>query len=274
MRGIAASGYLRAFFKSKLIDSFDTLHGSSAGACAAAYFLAQQPEEGRKIFDDISTRKVVNPFRFLSQPCMVDTDYIVDEVIGKKQCLNIDKIVSEPGVLNIVTTSIVDSRPVVHTNFENKEQVLRALKATLRVPGPFETGIEIDGSRHLDGGMVAPIPIFSAIDSRATHILVLCTQRVQDYGSSDIKIFFEGQILGLLYGNKLKNAYVAAQTVANRNWEFSCDPSIKADILVRPAFGTYCDWCTIDKKTLGKVEKESYSIASEYLSGTRTQNTE
>ena len=141
MRGIAASGYLRAFFKSKLIDSFDTLHGSSAGACTAAYFLAQQPEEGRKIFDDISTRKVVNPFRFLSQPCMVDTDYIVDEVIGKKQCLNIDKIVSEPGVLNIVTTSIVDSRPVVHTNFENKEQVLRALKATLRVPGPFETGI-------------------------------------------------------------------------------------------------------------------------------------
>jgi predicted patatin/cPLA2 family phospholipase len=264
MRGVSAAGFIRVISESGLTDAFDTLHGSSAGACAAAYFLAQQPDEGRKIYHDISNRKVVNPFRFFSQPCMVDTDYIVDEIFSKKRRLDIDKITSEPGVLNIVTTSALDGSPAVHKNFQNGEEIFRALKATLRVPGPFEYGIEIDGKRHLDGGLVAPIPIFSAIDAGATHILVICTQRSQDYASN--RRFFEGLALRVLYGGELQRKFLAANTGDRRTWKLAGAQSpVKTETLIRPDSATYCGWFTIETDVLRKVEEESIEIAQAYL---------
>ena len=266
MRGIAASGFIQVLSEARLLDSFDTLHGSSSGACVAANILAQQFEEGRKnFFDDICTRRAVNPWRFLSQPCMVDTDYIVDEILAKKQKLDTEKIIAEPGTLNIVTTSVADGLPVVHKNFKNKEDVLSALKATLRVPGPFECGIEIDGRRHLDGAIGAPIPIFSAIDSGATHVLIICTQRVQDYGAGNRLNFLESLILGLFYGTEVRHAYRASQRVDWRTWSGDRNSSVEIDILVRPESATHCGWFTIDRDTLRKVEEESIKAAGSYL---------
>ena len=73
---------------------FDSAHGSSAGACAAAYFWSDQIDAGRAIyFEDISNRRVVNPYRFWSRPCMVDTDYIADAIIGKKRAINAENLI-------------------------------------------------------------------------------------------------------------------------------------------------------------------------------------
>jgi predicted patatin/cPLA2 family phospholipase len=264
MRGIAAGGFIKELTKLQLLDCFDTLHGSSAGACAAAYFLAQQPNQGIRIYyDDICTRRVVNPYRFWSQPCMVDTDYIVDQVIGRKRRLNFDKIILEPDVLKIVTTSIVDGRPAVHTNFKTEAQILRALKATLRIPGPFEPGIEIDGQNHLDGGMVAPIPVFSAIESGATHILTICTQRIQDYTVASKSLFFQSLVFGLLYGKQLRQSYLIAQSSDRRS--LKSDRSIELEILVRPAGSNYCGWFTIKKDILRNIEAESAKVARAYF---------
>jgi predicted patatin/cPLA2 family phospholipase len=265
MRGIAAAGFISVFSESTLSDSFDSLHGSSAGACAAAYFLAQQSDEGRKIYDDISTRKIVNSFKFLSHPCMVDTDYIVDEILSKKRRLDVGKIISEPGILNIVTTSVADGLPVIHRTFQSGDQIFRALKATLRVPGPFENGIDIEGRLHLDGGMVAPIPIFSAINAGATHILVICTQRVQDYGASTKRTLFEGLALRILYGSQLQRNYVYAHTGDTRKYHSAGQLSVKIETLTRPECATYCSWFTVDRDVLRKVEEESRKVAESFL---------
>jgi predicted patatin/cPLA2 family phospholipase len=275
MRGVAGGGFMKVLSEARLQDSFDTLHGSSAGACAAAFFMTQQSEQGVRIFhEDICTRKIVNLFRFLSQPCMVDTDYIVDEIISKKRNLESDKIISAPGVLNIVTTSILDGLPAVHNSFENKDQLLRALKATLRVPGPFEYGIEIDGKRHLDGGLVAPISVSSAIDSGATHVLVVGTQRTQDYTADNTRNHIEAQALGLLYGRHLKLAYLNAHVADGRDWTTARDLPVETDFLVRPKESTWCGWFTIDKETLRKVEAEAETTARIYLGrGDNTRTT-
>jgi predicted patatin/cPLA2 family phospholipase len=266
MRGVAAGGIIQALSEAKLLDSFDTLHGSSSGACAAAYFLTEQIEEGRKILHvDICTRKIVNPWRLLSRPSMVDTDYIVDEIVAAKRRLDTERIIAESGVLNIVTTSVADGLPVVHKNFANSEQILGALRATLRVPGPFECGIEIGGAYQLDGGLVAPIPMFSAINSGATHALVVCTQRVQDYTSSKIRNHVESLMLGAVYGSRLREAYFVAQCVDRRIGIVSCPPTIKVDILTRPEDSTYCGWFTIDKGILKDVEREAIHLAEAYL---------
>ena len=107
--------------------------------------------------------------------------------------------------------------------------MLSALKATLRVPGPFERGIEIDGIRHLDGGIGAPIPIFSAISSGATHVLVICTQRAQDYGTVSEPGLLESLILGVFYGNKVGKAYRASQRTDRRAWDR--DSAVQVDTL-------------------------------------------
>jgi predicted patatin/cPLA2 family phospholipase len=266
MRGVAAGGFIQVLSDAGLLDSFDTLHGSSSGACAAAYSLTTQIAQGRKIYhEDIATRSVVNPWRLLSQPSMVNTDYIVDEIIAAKRRLDTEKIIAEPGVLNIVTTSVTDGLPVVHKDFENSGQIFRALKATLRIPGPFEWGIEIDGRRHLDGGLVAPIPIFSAVNSGATHVLVICTRRVQDYRGGKISHFLESMMIGAIYGYRLKEAYRVAQRADRPTGRAYCSSTIKTDVLIRPTDSTYCGWFTIDKSALKDVERESMHIARTYI---------
>jgi predicted patatin/cPLA2 family phospholipase len=263
MRGIAAGGVLKVLAEAKLLDSFDTFHGSSAGACAAAFFFTKQFEEGIKIFShDICNRKVINPLRFFYQPCMVDTDYIVDEVFAIKRRLNVEKIISEPGVLNIITTSVSDGFPKIHREFSSAAQVYLALKATLRVPGPFEQGIEINGSRHLDGGIAAPLPVFSAIASGATHILIVGTQREGDYELSRTGVYLERAVLRLLYGKQLEQAYIDGDR--QRSISINRDAT-RTDVLVRPRAATYCSWATIEASTLCKVEGEAESVARAYV---------
>lgn len=263
MRGVVAAGFVQTFAQNGLLDCFDTVHGSSSGACAAAYFLAEQSEEGRRIYlEDICSRTVVNPFGWFTQPCMVDTDYIVDEVFAKKRRLNVEKIISEPTVLNIVTTSVADGVAIVHKNFRTADQVLLALKATLRVPGLFEPGILIQERRHLDGGIAAPVPIFSAVEAGATHILVICTQREQDYAAFDKGGVLEGMFLGIRYGPRLRASYMR-----NHNLRSHVDvpSSVRIEQLIRPAQGTRCRWYTTEKSTLEKVEQEAINVAKAYL---------
>lgn len=271
MRGVAAGGFLQVFADAMLLDSFDTFHGSSSGACVAAYCLAQQSEEGRKLYyDDLCNRRVVNPFRFLSQPFMVDTDYIVDEIFSHKRRLDTCRILSEQRVLNVVTTSVASGQPIVHSVFQTSAELLLALKATLRVPGPFEPGIEIGGRRHLDGGISAPVPVFSAIASGATHILIVCTQRPQDYTVTYKMGMLEGLALRLLYNRKLQEAYLNAHASDRRRPPNEYQARITADVLVRPDYGTYCSWFTIDKRILRKVEEESAIAGRAYLRGDST----
>ena len=40
MRGVVAGGMVGALEERGFLDCFDSIHGSSAGACAGAYFLA------------------------------------------------------------------------------------------------------------------------------------------------------------------------------------------------------------------------------------------
>lgn len=267
MRGAAAGGFLKSLADLHLVDSIDSFHGSSSGACAAAYLFSNQFESGCQIYERISRREIVNPLGFLSQPCLVDTDYIVDEVIRRVLPLDTQPILDNPGVLNVITTSVSECAPAIHNSFANGDSLLRALKATLRVPGPFERGIAIGNDRHVDGGILAPVPVFSAIAAGATHILIISTQRVQDYKLSRVRTQIESVLLKFLYGQRMKLAYTEAQSV-NRPPAWNCAEAEhrEIDVLVRPASATHCSWSTIDKATLKQIEKESAEIALSYFS--------
>jgi predicted patatin/cPLA2 family phospholipase len=262
MRGVAAGGFLAVL--SSAVNCFDTLHGSSSGACAAAYFLAEQIDDGIKMYyEDLCHRSVVSRRRFIWQPSMVNTNYIVDEIFRKQRRLNTKRILSSPGILNIVTTCIPSGSPMVHRNFTSEEQLFQTLKATLRVPGIFERGIEIAHKRHLDGGIGAPIPLFSAIERGATHILIVCTKRAGDYEVTDRYKCLEGSMLRILYGKELENAYLNNASSRVGGMSASSFPVIER--LMRPRTGVYCDWHTIEVSVLRRVVDEAIAAAQNYL---------
>lgn len=265
MRGIVAGGFLKVLCRYGMTNAFDSVHGASAGASAAAYFLSNQPEIGSLIFtQDICNREVVNPFGIFSYPAMVDTDYIVDEVIDKMRALNDKAIVGTRGLLHVVTSEIESGRAVVHDSFSTREELLRALKASLRVPGLREPGIEIRGTRHLDGGLLSPIPVFSAIKAGATHILVLATQTEADYGAIGITYSIESTALGWRYGRRFGSAYAAANRANRLPIEYPCS-ILKSDVIMRKGAATECSWFTIDQEILAKAEAEAIRAAEDYL---------
>ena len=268
MRGVVAGGFIQVLCGRGISHAVDSVHGSSAGACAGAYFLANQPTQGSDIYyRDICNRDVVNRWRVLSRPCMVDTDFIVDEIIAKRRALEHGTIISQPGLFNVVTTTALDGKAIVHKNFETRFELLLALKASLRVPGLREPGVEIGGKSHLDGGLVAPIPIFSAIDSGATHILVLATQRETDYQRSRYLVTLEAAALGCLYGAAFATEYFQANQKSPWLELKASSHSIRYDILMRERNATHCAWHTIDMHTLRDAEAEAISAAEAYLSG-------
>jgi predicted patatin/cPLA2 family phospholipase len=265
MRGVAAAGIVTELERWGGANAFDSVHGSSAGACAAAYFVSQRSDDGAQIFmKDIATRRVVDHKRFLSQPCMVDTDYIVDTIISDRRPLDLKRIVGTPSKLFIVTTSLKEAKPVILSGFRRGADVLTALKASLRVPGPFEHGIEFEGDRHLDGGIAAPIAIDSAISNGATHILIAGTQRRKDYFEKDRRSL-EPIILRILYGSAVQQAYHSGAEQRRTVIDARTFMGAEVDSIFRSDDSPLCHWHTIDKTVLEIVRQDAAKSAHRYI---------
>jgi predicted patatin/cPLA2 family phospholipase len=64
MRGVVSGGMVTALEARGLLDCFDSIHGSSAGACAGAYFLAGQARLGTRIYyEDINNKRFIDRWR-------------------------------------------------------------------------------------------------------------------------------------------------------------------------------------------------------------------
>lgn len=267
MRAVAAGGILRSFADAGMQTVFDSAHGSSAGACAAAYFWSDQIDAGRAIyFEDISNRRVVNPYRFWSRPCMVDTDYIADAIIGKKRAINAENLLGDTASFTVVTSNAKTGDPIFLSNFKNRAEILNALRASLRVPGIRETGVKIGESMNLDGGITSPISITSAIAAGATHAVVVGTQRLGDYPTSRTDDTFEAKMLSALYGRKLKNGFDRGQELRSSIYVGNSNLPLHIEFVARASTSIYCSWHTIDKAILKEVESDATCAGKDLVS--------
>ena len=67
MRGVVSAGMVSALEELGLVDTFDAVYGSSAGAINAAYFLAGQAAFGTTIYvEDINNRRFISLARMLT----------------------------------------------------------------------------------------------------------------------------------------------------------------------------------------------------------------
>jgi predicted patatin/cPLA2 family phospholipase len=266
MRGVVAAGMLTALSDCNLRPVFDSFHGSSAGACAAAFFMSNQAADGCQIYlEDICTPEFISMTRLLKGMSPVATEAIVDSVMFARRKLDMSMLLGAESLHISCTHADTGVEQVFH-QFSTQEQLADTLKATLELPSLKRRGYPIDGVPYIDGGYSAPIAFQSAIASGATHALVLCTQRSQDYVTSERGHPMEGILLGLRYGSKVMNAYRHAQQERVAYVKGHKEAGLACDVIMRAPSGTYCSNLEIQQDVLRRAMHEGEAAARSYLS--------
>jgi predicted patatin/cPLA2 family phospholipase len=265
MRGIVAAGMLSILKDFNFRDIVDSFHGSSAGACAAAFLMTDQTNAGCQIYlEDICTPQFVSLWRILKMQSPVATEEIVETIILNRRKLN-TSVILEQGGLHISCTNAETGAEKIFNLFNDKDQISHALKATLELPSLIRRGHLVEGAHYIDGGYCAPIATRSARASGATHALLICTQRLQDYRLWKNGLDIEALMLGLRYGWPVMKSYRHAQQDRVNCVAGVIDQDMQCDILIRPSSSTYCSNLEIRQDYLHKVMLEGESAAKEYL---------
>jgi predicted patatin/cPLA2 family phospholipase len=183
MRGVYTSGVLEAFSEAR--DGglfFPRVVACSAGACAAASYLAGQPRRNRTVYlDYLDADKLVRYRRLLTGGNVMDIDYLAYEVTLRLCPLDLDALRSSPTLLQIGVTDWETGATRYLSNHE--DDLVAALRATCALPMFYRGEIFYQGRRYIDGGVSDPVPIAKAIELGATHVVVVLTSAIEERGT-------------------------------------------------------------------------------------------
>jgi predicted patatin/cPLA2 family phospholipase len=273
MRGVVASAMTTALQKRSLLNSFDSIHGSSAGACAGAYFLAGQAGlSTRTYYEDINNRRFINRWRPAIGRPVLNTHFLIDHVMRVIKPLDVNQILSAGDVLHVVTTDAQSGEARIYNQFRNIEHFFSVLKASITIPVMAGAPVEVDGVRLVDGGMVQQIALQSAIRAGASHVLVLMTRKQGGLERQDRtpQLALESLLLRLFLNAKLAAVYRDRNQDINKVLaliqDTSQNPRIEA--IVRPAHASNVDRLTTDTTLLKAADQEAQRAVFNYLDGT------
>lgn len=174
MRGVVSGAMTAALENLHLTKCFDAVYGASAGAMAAAFFVAGSARAGATIYYEyINNRYFVNPWRIASSKPIMDLDFLVYDVFKNSIPLDCREIIASSCSLNVVMTDVPAGKKAVFNQFETEDELLLALKASASNPLFAGPPVEIDGVGYWDAILTESIPVQSAIDDGCTHVVVL-----------------------------------------------------------------------------------------------------
>jgi predicted patatin/cPLA2 family phospholipase len=187
MRGVVSGGMVTGLEALGMRLAFDAVYGSSAGACAGAYFLAGQARLGARLYyEAVNNRKFINLLRGLQRRAIVDLDFVFDDVLSRQLPVNFEAI-QQSGVELVVLASHVDGPErnpvnglphvdaVRFSRFEDADDLLGALHASAQMAVVGGAPFTYRGMRYWDAAITQPIPIHAALADGYSHILVLLT---------------------------------------------------------------------------------------------------
>jgi predicted patatin/cPLA2 family phospholipase len=150
-----------AFEERGLLKAFDSVHGSSSGACGGAYFAAGQAAYGASVYyEDINNRRFIDFRRSLRGGPVMNIDYLIDIVMRSKKPLRVDRVL-QSGLLHVVTTDASTGREMIFSEFKNETHFYTILKASICLPLIAGRSVELDGVSLVDGGLVQQIALRS-----------------------------------------------------------------------------------------------------------------
>ena len=270
MRGVVAGGMVTAIQELGLTACFDTIHGSSAGACAGAYLLADQARLGTTIFfEDINNPKVTNPRRLWRGAAIMDTGFITDNVMRTTKKLDVDKIIDSPDQLHIIATT-VEAQEAHFSRYRTPEEFFAILRGTITMPIVGGSCVSIKGQEMVDGGMVQQIPFPSAVQRNATHVLILLTRRDHEFERKKNKLvsLLEYLAMRVVYGPKLAKLYASRADRINADLKLIYDDNIgnvAMKYIARPASNSWVRRFTLGTDQLKKGAEEGFNAIRRYV---------
>jgi predicted patatin/cPLA2 family phospholipase len=175
MRGAYLAGMARALGQLGLRDTFDEIFAVSAGAFTAAALLVGREERCVAVYaEDLAHGGFVSWRRFLTgRGPLIDLDFLIDEVISRRQRIRFADLSTAGPVLRPVATDVDALAPVTLDGLHGDDDWRAALRATATVPLVGGDPVPFRGRRYLDGFVADPLPLARAIRSGATHVLTL-----------------------------------------------------------------------------------------------------
>jgi predicted patatin/cPLA2 family phospholipase len=270
MRGVVSGGMISALEAEGFLHCFDSVHGSSAGACAGAYFIAGQARLGTQIYyEDVNNSRFINRWRpFIGRPIM-NTHFLIDEVMHVMKPLDVGRVLATNGMLHVVATDAETGEGRTYAQFRDAAHFFSVLKGTITIPIIGGSPVDVDGAKLVDGGIVQQVAVRSAIDAGATHILVLMTRRDGELERPDgtWRLAVESLGLRVLHHSKLAMAYERRNPGINQTLEFIKHPpaGLNIDSIVRSATALDIDRLTVSTPLLKAADQEAQRAVLDYV---------
>ena len=182
-RGAVSAGMALALHELGLVDAFDGLYGSSAGALNAAWLLSSDPTVGFSTWTDESFARAYanarNPVR--RRRPFIDVRGLIEELYETRAPLDWQAVLDHPVALHPLATEVetgdaVDLQPMIR----DKRSLQLALRATCTIPLLGGRPVPMGDRHYLDAGLAESIPFRAALTAGATHVLVLRSRRSVD----------------------------------------------------------------------------------------------
>ena len=177
MRGVVSSAMTASIEALGLLDAFDLVAGTSAGALNAAALLGGVAEGCTTEYSGaFAGRGFINPARLLVGRPAVDVAYVLHFSSEHLDADRHARTVASAVELHCVATDVERCEPVDLTGLRDDDDLVHALLASSRLPWIGGDPVEFRGRHWLDGGLCEPVPLPTAIAVGATHVLVLLTR--------------------------------------------------------------------------------------------------
>jgi predicted patatin/cPLA2 family phospholipase len=178
MRGTVSDGMALAVAELGLVNAFDAVYGSSAGAITGAWLLSSTPEGLRGWADPDYARTLIRWSALLRGRPVVDVRTLVEVVYQTEFPMDFDSVLASPVEYHPLGTDAetgesTDLRPLIADPVELR----LALRASASLPFLAGPPVELRGRRFYDAGVAESVPFRTPLAQGATHVLVLRSRR-------------------------------------------------------------------------------------------------
>ncbi|GHH33379.1 patatin-like phospholipase family protein [Lentzea cavernae] len=182
-RGVYSSGMTVAIERLGLLPLFDAVYGSSAGSLNAAWLLCGRADHSKHAWwDPAVMRTTINPRRAFTRRPVVDTHHLVHTIYTQVHPMGFQEVVDNPVEFHpMATDGLTGEAADLHGYVRDTLSLQTALRASAAMPFLAGDPVVIDGRPYVDAGLSETIPIRTALEQKATHVVALRTRREDEF---------------------------------------------------------------------------------------------
>jgi predicted patatin/cPLA2 family phospholipase len=215
MRGSVSAGMALAIHELGMLEAFDAVYGASAGALAAAWLLSSRPQGLLGCLDPRFMRACIRKTNLLRGRPMVDIERLIEEIYIREYPLDYASVLRTPIELHLLATDIDTGEPVdLFSKTTDINSLRLALRASTALPVLAGRPVTLGDRRYFDAGLAESVPFRQALKDGATHVLVLRSKALYDFGpemervTPTLSARFVARVALRRYTPQLKEAYL------------------------------------------------------------------